>query len=214
MDASRYQAWERVLRVAYYLDIPSPQYMWFMEESVRSVRKIMPGTQIIHLTTTQFPKDIKLGTTDIRRLDLPMDCFYGYRKCKAQASIEGECLFMDVDCIVKKDVSHIFNASFDVALCVRYRTKMIEKTPYNGGVAFSRCSRFWDDVAGKPEYHVSPVDTERRLSEIALDPQYNVRAVNGHVYNYSPFQEVEDLSEKAIVHYKGNRKDYLYKVTP
>lgn len=198
------------MRVAFYLDSPTPQYLWFAHKAAVKARGLLKATEIILLTTKHFTRQVDADFDRVERLNLREDCFYGHRKCLAQSMIEGECLFLDVDCIVKRDVSHIFGSPFDVALCIRYMSKAVDKLPFNGGVSFSRCPEFWKDVAGLPEQHQSGSDTERRLSEVAMSDKYIVRALNGDIYNYPPKSAEEDVSGRAIVHYKGDRKAYLH----
>lgn len=198
------------MRVAFYLDLPTEEYLWFAKKAAIRARNRIPGAHLTLLTTRDFPGLVDQSFDLVERLDLKMDCFYGYRKCVANSTVDGECLFLDVDCIVQRDVSPIWDTPFDLALCLRYMSKMVEKTPFNGGVAFSRSREFWRDVAGKHSDHTCPADTERRFSEVAMNDKYVIRALNGDIYNYSPKTKEEDVSGRAIVHYKGDRKSYLF----
>ena len=124
----------------------------------------------------------------------------------------GECLFLDVDCIMHKDVRHVFDTEFDVAATIRYKQKWIGTLPFSAGVTFCRTPEFMRDVAGdNPFGHGNWMDTEAKYSAALMSGKYVVRALNGYVYNYAPDAPGEDLSEKAVVHYKGKRKSFLYK---
>jgi hypothetical protein len=65
--------------------------------------------------------------------------------------LDGEWLFVDTDCVIRKDVSDVFEDDFEVALTDR-KGSMWEKTPYgmvmpyNMGVTFSRSPEFWEKV--------------------------------------------------------------------
>ena len=197
------------MKICYYLDLPTDEYIWFARASIASVRSVMPGAEIVLMTTTQWAGP-DLGVDNVRRLNLPMDCFYGYRKYFSQSTIEGDSLFLDVDCIVQKDVSGIFEREFDITVCYRCETDPLKRMlPFNGGVVFSRCPEFWKEATGNPGDHKDWVDPERRLSETATNDAYLVRAIDGNVYNYTPNLPGEDLSGKAIVHYKGRRKEFV-----
>lgn len=197
------------MKIVYYLDLPTKEYLWMGRKSVMRARKHMPKAEIVLLTTDDFP-DTDWNVDRVERLGPNMGGFYGYRKCKAQSTEDGDCLFLDVDCFVKKDVSHVFDKDFDAALCLRYMTKMVEKNPFNGGVAFSRNKKFWEEVAGTPDCHTSTVDTEGRFSRIAMNDKYDIKALNGDLYNYPPKAADDDLMGKYIVHYKGDRKQWLF----
>lgn len=197
------------MKVCYYLDLPTDEYIWFARASIASVRSVMPGAEVVLLTTTQW-NGPDLGADNVRRLNLPMDCFYGYRKYFSQSMIDGDNLFLDVDCIVQKDVSKIFEREFDISVCYRCKQdKLQNNIPFNGGVVFSRCPEFWKEAAGNPDDHKDWSKTEKRLSETAMNDDYLVRVIDGNVYNYTPNVSGEDMSERTIVHYKGRRKEFL-----
>lgn len=199
------------MRLAYYLDLPTPHYLALANKSIARARKMMPGVEIVLLAGRDFPEtglDV-----DVVRLDLPMDGYYTHRKCLAYATQEGDVLCMDVDCIIQRDVRDVFDDAFDLALCLKYHSKMVEKTPFNSGVAFTRSQEFWRECAMTQAEHQSPVDLERQFSAVALNDKYHVKLLNGDIYNYSPNADGEDLSRKAIVHYKGKRKEWMCPLT-
>jgi hypothetical protein len=198
------------VNVGFYLDLHTEQYLWLAKKSAIRARNKIPDAKLTLLTVTGFPTTIDSSYDKVIRLDLPPDCFYGFKKCYAQSVVQGEWLFLDVDCIVQKDVTHVFNSQFDQALCLRYFSKLVEKNPFNGGISFSKNPEFWKEVAGRPEHHKSPSDTEKRFCEVAMNDKYVIRCLNGDLYNYSPKQPEEDLSGKYVVHYKGDRKNWLY----
>lgn len=198
------------MNVGFYLDLPTDQFIWLAKAAAGRARNAFPTAKLTLLTVLDFPTVLDSTFDRVLRLQLPNDCFYGHRKCLAHSMVEGEWLFLDVDCMAQKDVSHVFNSEFDVALCLRYFSKMVEKNPFNGGVSFSRCPQFWIDVAGKPEDHKGGQDTETRFSKIGMDAKYVVRCLNGNLYNYSPDISTDTCEGKYIVHYKGQRKNFLY----
>lgn len=198
------------MKVVYYLDLESDQYAWFGNESVASVRRTMPGVEIILLTTKHY-QGSDISADRVIRLGLPMDCFYGYRRWLAHSEIDGTNLFLDVDCIVQKDLRHVFDHQFDIALAYRCQTDNLrKKIPFNAGVLFSRRSEFCKDVAGKPGDHKNWLATENRVSDTALKGGYLCHVMDGNVYNYTPAIAGEDISGRAVVHYKGGRKKFLF----
>lgn len=185
------------MRVAFYLDL---------EEGVglarRSIRQAQKFGEVILLTDKKFRAEFDV---EVRRYDLP-ECFYGFKRCYAHSKVEGECLFLDIDCFLLKDVSRVFKHDFDAAVCLRH-AQISSEMPFNGGVVFSRSPGFWAEVAGSPDDHKDWRDTETRFSSIARSSKYNIRVLDGREYNYMPEKE-EDYS-CSIVHFKGWRKKLL-----
>ena len=195
------------MQVVYYLDWPTDEYVWLARKSIARTRNVMPGVEVVHLTTTRWDGP-DVGADHVVKVDVLEGSFYGYRRCAAHATMTGENLFLDVDCIVRRDVRFIFERDFDVAVCAKHLDRGASM-PFNGGVCFSRCPQFWLDVAGKPEDHQGWDHTERRYSMTAMKDKYSVRLLDGDIYNYCPHDALENVDGKAIVHYKGARKAWM-----
>lgn len=129
-------------------------------------------------------------------------------------------LFLDLDTIVQCDVSDILRDTFDVALTLRSAKKLlcdgedrIAQMPYNTGVMFSRGNAFWDRVARL----MRPLSIDDRnwfgeqeiIGRLAKSGEFRVRELPDTDYNYTPSTKDEDVSGRKIVHYKGNRKEWM-----
>jgi len=129
-----------------------------------------------------------------------------------------EMLILDDDCIVKGDVTHVFNDLFDVSLTRRTEpahfdgVNMTEHWPYNTGVMFSRSPAFWQRAA--KVCHALPDQFQRWWGDqmaVAVTAQrggYAVRDLDAKQYNWTPASS-DDTSSALIWHYKGQRKEWI-----
>lgn len=182
---------------------------------IRSVRKHLPECQIVQLTDEVTP--ILPGVDAMVRM--PYEGDFGAWRLKHFAYFEGETLHLDYDVIVNRDVSHIFDLEFDVALTKRPTNdktvgrKINQASPHNLGVVFSRNPDFWQKVYA----HYTQVKERSWMwiqiatTECAhfLKDEFKVLELPGETYNYTPTSPLEDVSDKAIVHYKGDRKHWM-----
>jgi lipopolysaccharide biosynthesis glycosyltransferase len=126
-------------------------------------------------------------------------------------------LILDDDCIVKGDVSHVFDNAFDVALTRRTEPavyegcNITETCPYNTGVMFSRSQKFWKRAA--EVCHRLPDRLQRWWGDqmaVAVTAQkggYAVQELDTR-YNWTPATR-DDTSDALIWHYKGLRKEWI-----
>jgi hypothetical protein len=134
------------------------------------------------------------------------------------AALAGPALIVDTDVLFVRDVRHVWERVFDVALTRRNGpapdpngVDLAEVMPYNTGVMFSRSQAFWQRChalcRGFPEevqrwygdqYAVRFAAPEFSVLELPVDP-----------YNYSPGSPDEDVSQRYVVHYKGARKEWM-----
>jgi len=134
------------------------------------------------------------------------------------AALGGQALIVDTDVVFMRDVRHVWEQVFDVALTRRAGpaldpngVDLAEVMPYNTGVMFSRSQAFWQRChelcLGFPpevqrwygdQYAVRFAAPGFEVLELAVDP-----------YNYSPASREEDVSERYVVHYKGPRKEWM-----
>lgn len=181
-----------------------------MEKSIRSVRKWMPFADICHLRANKTPPSPSAQTSIAYNQ-------FGERPHHHSLVPEGNVLFLDVDCLVMRDVFDVFYDDFDVALCVRpqFSTDKPEgwfDPAFNAGAVFSKSRLFWQEFA---DYH----RRERHqwddgvLSRFVRQEakQFALKFLPSDVYNYTPRVFDEDLSGRAIVHYKGEKKKYWMK---
>lgn len=182
---------------------------------VASVKRCLPGVAIFQFSTSP---DHKVPGADsvIVRPELPLALAF----LDARAHCEGEWLFLDTDVIVQRDVRHVFDQPFDVAVATREGTmkpheigsRFMARNRYNAGVAFSRSMAFWLDALERgrkmsPGRHEWGCDQESMNAVIATERFQTLELSND--FNYAPHASDEDVRRKAIVHYKGKRKAWI-----
>lgn len=186
------------------------------EIMVRSVRGM--GHQVLQMTDGTTPK-VK-GANDVKRLvmDEPL---MPYRLKHLALLPDFEWLLLDTDIVMQKDVSKVWDKEFDVALTKRFEPVPFQGyditriMPYNTGVMFSRSRNFWRD-AYEQCLTLDPQFWEWWGDQISVflaarDGGYKLLELDCNEYNYSPKSQDEDVSGKAIVHYKGaNRKEWMH----
>jgi hypothetical protein len=131
---------------------------------------------------------------------------------------EGDVLKLDSDVVVQKDVQHVFDLSFDLALTRRpLNDQTVSNSirvwnPHNHGVMFLRRARKFFEYALK-EYRASEKDgwmgAALAAEMAAASDVCRWIQVDGAIYNYTPKRKDEDVSHCAIVHYKGDRKWWI-----
>lgn len=186
------------------------------ESLVRSIRTTMPSVPIVQFTDIDSPAVPHVDTV-MRRAPAPM----GLLRIAHQASVEGDWLFLDTDVVVQRDVRHVFDHPFDVAVASREGTykhereaasRFMARMPFNFGVVFARCPAFWRSV----QVHLETLSPARQhfmgeqeaLCAVIQSGAYAVHTLPPG-YNYPPRRRTEDLRGQSIVHYKGSRKAWL-----
>lgn len=178
--------------------------------SVASVRKHMPHAHVFHFTDAKTP-GIE-GVDQVIRIeqDMPM----AVRRMQHNANARGKWLFMDVDIIVQRDVSDVFDEPFDVALTdregtVTYEGAYAERMPFNLGVSFSRSPAFWQLVLrymrNMPLKLQNWTGDQLCICDMiraGLTSGFNIKTLPGLNYNYPP-KHAGDGEHAALCHYKG-----------
>jgi len=171
-------------------------------------KHVMPGVDVWHFTDEHTP-GIKGCHVSRMERHAPLAVFR-----MQHHQIPGEWLFIDVDVLIAKDVSHVFDEPFDIAIARRVDGDgakgfaAFAEMPHNMGVVFSRSPAFW--MAAERELRT--YDAERRmwmgdqLAVCRLINQFNARILPG-AYNYPP--HTPEVGEAAIVHLKGPRKKFM-----
>lgn len=182
---------------------------------ILSVRKHLPESQIVQLTDDKTPM---LPGVDAM-VQMPYDGDFGAWRLKHFAWFEGEVLHLDYDVIVNRDVSDVFKQDFDVALTKRsdndktVSPQINRLSPHNMGVVFSRNPDFWkrvyDHYMSVPERSWMWIQIATTEAAHFLKDEFKVLELPGETYNYTPSSPLEDVSNKAIVHYKGDRKHWM-----
>lgn len=196
---------------------------------VASVKQTMPDCPVWQLTdrdTQEIP-----GVDKVVRLDLPK---LGMAKIYEAAIVPaGVMLFrmrllstldkeptitIDTDCIVQKDLSHVFDDDFDIALTYRdapvidpLGNNVAEHMPFNTGVMFCRNPQVWKDCL----FEMQQMDMDLKTwygDQLAIkhvSRSYKTKRLSCDPYNYTPLNKNEDVSDKQVVHYKGVRKAWM-----
>ena len=178
--------------------------------AVRVAKHTMPGVEVWHLTDETTPAIDGAIVSRMAR-DCPMAVL---RMRHHQAS--GDWLFIDTDVLVLKDVAHVFDEDFDIAIASRvagdgaHGPAWVEM-PHNMGVVFSRSPEFWGEVEDELETY------EPRLQQWMGDQlavcrmikrgAVDAKIIPGEVYNFPPRSPA--VGDAAIAHYKGKRKPWM-----
>ena len=186
---------------------------WAIAKSlIASSKQAMPDVEVWQLTDGNTPK--VPGIDGCLRVggDMPM----AVRRVTAHSMLHGEWLFVDTDVVIQKDVRHVFESAFLVAVTDRVgslweHSPDVKDMPYNMGVTFSRSPKFWEDVKERllqldPELQQWCGD---QLVVCSLAGPKYLKVLPGHIYNFTPGTRDEDRSHAAIVHYKGARKAWI-----
>lgn len=210
------------MKIGFYYQYTTPgseMHLHIAKHLIASAKKHMPDVPVIQLTDEH--SDTLYGVDEVRRIggDLPM----AVRRMTHHASLDGDWLFVDTDVVIQQDVSDVFKEAFDVALTDRMGTDL-EGTPYavampfNMGVTFSRCPKFWEEAKTrlKALHHDLQVwEGDQyvvcRMANECLhgNGDYRVKVLPGRIYNYPPSKQ-DDYAHASIVHFKGRaRKAHL-----
>lgn len=179
---------------------------------IASVKRYMP-----HAGPYQLTRDGVKQLEGAEVIRIPGDMPMGARRIGHYASLMGEWIFVDTDVLFREDVSGVFEKPFDVALVSRDGTYMegteyAKAMPYNFGVVFSRNSEFWQE-AGKHLSRMAPAlqewEGEQLVTcEMARRGKFKVEILPSR-YNFTPAEKTDNVSDKAILHLKGQRKAWL-----
>lgn len=204
------------MNIGFYLTGKDPLAFVFADRLIRSARATMPDVPITQLSDEKTCR--VYGVDAIRRkkpdvLSVARSAHY--------ADLAGDWLLLDTDCIIERDVRHIFEESFDVAVIDRewphlpeLSKSFREKMPYCAGVVFSREPRFWERV----HQHVVAMTGKDKawygdqmaIPLVMTEGQFDCRVLPGSIYQYPPATAKDNLTGVAITHYKGpDRKRFL-----
>lgn len=183
---------------------------------IRSVRASMPGVRVVQFTDHETAA--VRGVDDVHRLAAePM----ARLRMRHQAAVQGEWLFVDTDVLIQRDVRHVFDQPFDVALTTRNWPHLKPavgfsgRMPFNVGVVFSRCPAFWAEVYRRLGQRAADEqewmgDQQTICDLVAAAPTYAIAFLKGSRYNLPPAVENDrdGLSARmeakaSILHFKG-----------
>lgn len=189
---------------------------------VASVRAAMPRAHIVQMSDYATKK--VTGAHEIIRKQWDQKTLMVYRLLHLKEFPAGNSIFLDADVVVQKDLSHLFDDVFDVALTYRDETdpslrltpEAYEKMPFNTGVMLSRASgrEFWAEAhrlcLGMREGDQCWFGDQLAVKELAATTTLGVKQYPCALFNYSPAHWEENLSDKFVIHYKGdNRKIWM-----
>jgi hypothetical protein len=176
--------------------------------AARVAKHVMPGVDVWHLTDTET-HPIDGCKVSRRERHAPMAVFR-----MQHHQMPGDWLFIDVDVLVTKDVRHVFDNDFDVALAERLDgdgakgTQAFAEMPHNMGVVFSRSPDFWK--AAEQELRTYSEQQQEwmgdQLAVCRLLKNWNAKILPTE-YNFPPRSPT--LANASIVHLKGPRKVFM-----
>lgn len=179
----------------------------------KNVRKHM-DCPIVHLTDMET--EPLAFADEVQRVDEPDICA---AKFTHLSMLRGNVLNLDYDTLVQRDVSDVFNKRFDVALTKRNWKDDTKKllylmSPHNTGVVFTRNPNFWADCLKR--YRLYPPNKQWMVGQVCITEfaniyknKYKVIEIPAALYNHTPKTRDEDVSNRYIVHYKGNKKHWM-----
>lgn len=187
---------------------------------VASARRAMPDARIVHLADEVTPP--VAGVDEVLRL--PYDGMYlmTFRLAHFAQLQPCQAVFLDTDVIVQRDLSLLFQSNFDVALTKRENigldpqgVDVAAAMPYNTGVMLSKPSG-WDFWRNAWKCCETFPDEVRRwwgdqfaIKAVAEIAPLAILELPCDIYNYSPGLETENVSDRFVVHYKGERKPWM-----
>lgn len=184
--------------------------------AVHYVQKAMPRANIVQMTDSVTPAVAE-------PLRMPWDGLHlmTYRLAHLAALPATDTLIIDTDVIVQRDISALFDEKFDVALTRRDKSIMWRGIdvgalmPYNTGVMLSRKPEFWEKChawCSKAQEEIQNwFGDQMAVKAVVSKPGFDVALLPCEEYNYTPGSVLEDVSDRAIVHYKGaaGRKQWM-----
>jgi hypothetical protein len=198
------------LRVGFFTD--RTRYFPQARAMVSSVRRHMPGVEIVQLTDGKCPA---FPGVTVERIGGEMPLMR--RRIEHYERLDGEWLFLDTDTLVRADVRDVFDRDFDIALADRGltdkddpRLHLYAKTmPWNIGVIFSRSRKFWRDVLvlmrELPTHWQEWEGEQVSTCEVAKGGKYKVEILSRY-YNYTPDTPLEVADRALILHLKGKAR--------
>jgi hypothetical protein len=92
--------------------------------------------------------------------------------------------------------------------------EFMRRMPFNLGAVFSRKPEFWQEALKRFDGYTDTVQAEIISDQLAVnetikESAFRVKVLPGARYNLSPREEHQDVSESAVVHYKGARKYWM-----
>lgn len=216
------------MQIAFFCAIEKGEnlhHLRLAELMIRSAKKHMPNVKFIQLTdeSTAWVE----GADECRRLskDEPLMPF----RLKHYSLMEGDTIFVDTDIMFNANVSDVFDNNFDICLTHRRGeiivaptedgnfVDIVDKMPFNTGVIFSRRPQFWKEAydycktldTDKQEWYGDQLAVKHIFDRNEHDFFYQLMEVPCSIYNYTPLTKEENITDKKIIHFKGERKGWM-----
>jgi hypothetical protein len=172
----------------------------------------MPDVSVHMLTDGDTPA---LEGCEVIRIAEPMPM--AVRRVTHHSRLEGNWLFIDTDCVIRRDVRSVFADDFKVAVTDRKgsiwaKGWYADLMPYNMGVTFSRSPMFWRIVLEKLKKmgdELQKWEGDQLLVCGLIKAGFPAKVLPGFIYNYTPVNRGDSIEHAAIVHFKGARKAWI-----
>lgn len=165
---------------------------------VGMVRRFIPGTTVVQVTD--------MATREIEGVD---DCF------RIEGGRLGEWYFhamlnmpypqflrVDYDVVIREDVGHVFDHSFDIAIAKESKGGVM-----NNGVVFVKNKLFFEEAVKQYQFTTKDGWNDiQNAMQAAIDTGlFGVRKLDPRVYNCVD----EPFDGTKIIHFKGPRKSQM-----
>jgi hypothetical protein len=194
----------------YHVGPAGTRHMRLATAMVASVKRVMRDVRVLQLTdrVSTLIEGID-GSCVLPERPIARGCLEAYAFC------DGPWLFLDTDVIVQRDVRHVFDHPFDIAVADRagtltdkdLRGSLVTRMPFNKGAVFSRSQPFWrapvDRIAALSQKAQAWMGDQQAMCDEIASGRWHVEILP-NAYNYPPRFKGDDVSGKAIVHYKGS----------
>jgi hypothetical protein len=137
------------------------------------------------------------------------------------AQLRGNVLYLDTDIVVQKDLRVLFNVPCD-ALFTNRGDKIFQgrNMPFLFGVVAYRTPEFWLEVRDRVMAMPEQLDWNWWGSQVAVwemfveqqqgRDKWKIACVDKEVYNYTPKNPMDRPADKWVLHFKGDRKQWMY----
>ena len=187
------------------------------QRMIDSVNRVMPKSTIYHQTDMDTPEFEGCHTIRMPWEDKKDVAGFFWKHLARFSEYHEQFIKLDYDCVMLKDVSHVFDCYEKVILTLRENDEtispvLLERHPHNAGVMFGNgYCEFWHDVCDY--YHNMPnrdgwMDGCDALDDVVRMGGYKIKDLPAFEYNYTPKSEDEICNDKYILHYKGGRKHW------
>ena len=197
----------------------SPTYHACIPGLVNSLTLALNKPRIVHVTDQHTAG---AEECEVFRVARPDDHIMTWR-LQAQAAahqLGPEILFTEPDVRFFRDVSEVWAESFDIAITGREHggtfkgRQLLHIAPWTQGCVFSRSPIFWQEAAA----HCATLGRKNQLwfgdmlsiAHMIRGGKFKVLELDAATYNHIPYEPGE-RSQAKVVHYKGERKNWLFK---